>query len=224
MQYPPTPSSTRSGRALAPAPSRAGGHSSATPSAPYMSSRDLPPTPYTPGTAQLPATPYMSTIPLPGMQPLPPFGLLTPPASPARPRGQLVLHHILSPQYAAALHFDMRYPIEHIRFAPGYDASLLDALATNPPVGQLQIVVFFDTIRINVSNQRGVTVRDVFHRLYRELSKCAEPVEVMRAGQAKGVQTAAPGHAVRRIDLLAPSVVFAGLCHSGEGFSLIVRA
>ncbi len=136
----------------------------------------------------------------------------------------MVLNNILTPQYAAAVYFDMRNPVEHIRFAPGYDASLLDAPATNPAMGSLQIVVFFDTIRIDVSNPRGVTVRDVFHRLYRELSKRAEPVEVMRAGQAKGVQTAAHGHAARRIDLLTPSVFFAGLNYSGEAFSLVVRA
>ena len=90
-------------------------------------------------------------------------------------------------------------------------------------VPEVSVPVFFDTIRIDVSNPRGVSVRDVLHRLYRELSKRAEPVEIMRASQAKGVQTAAQGHAARRIDLLAPSVFFAGLNYSGEAFSLLVR-
>ena len=61
----------------------------------------------------------------------------------------------------------MRYPVEHVRFAPGVDVSLLDAPATNPPVGLLQIAVFFDTIRIDVSNPRGVTVRDVSQAVQR---------------------------------------------------------
>ncbi|KAI0765759.1 hypothetical protein BC629DRAFT_1442846 [Irpex lacteus] len=207
MQYPPTPTSSRGGRALAHAPSRSA-HGPATPGAPYMTSRDLPPTPYTPSTAQLPATPRP-----------PHTSLLT-----RQTTGTNGAEQHPDPQYAAAVYFDMRNPVEHIRFAPGYDASLLDAPATNPAMGSLQIVVFFDTIRIDVSNPRGVTVRDVFHRLYRELSKRAEPVEVMRAGQAKGVQTAAHGHAARRIDLLTPSVFFAGLNYSGEAFSLVVRA
>jgi hypothetical protein len=120
----------------------------------------------------------------------------------------------------------MRSPLEHIRLPPGSDASILDAPATYPGVGVMQIVVFFDTIRIEISNPNGVTVRDVFYRLHRELNKRAEPVEIMRATQAKGVQIAAPAHAgaaTKRIDLLAPNVVFAGLTHSGEAFSLIVR-
>ena len=69
MQYPPTPTSARGGRTLAPAASRATVQGSATPGAPYMAARDLPPTPYTTVSTQLPATPYMTTIPLPGMQP-----------------------------------------------------------------------------------------------------------------------------------------------------------
>lgn len=117
----------------------------------------------------------------------------------------------------------MRYPIEQIQLV-GCDASSLDAHATSPPTDRLQISIFFDTIRIDVTNPTGVTVRDVFYRLFRELSKRAEPLEVMKAAQAKGVQTAAPGHAAKRIDLLAPSVRFAGLTYGGPRFSLVLGA
>ena len=93
----------------------------------------------------------------------------------------------------------MRYPIEHIRFV-GCDSSVLDAPATHPVTDRLQISIFFDTIRIDVTNPNGISVRDVLYRLFKELSKRAEPLEIMKAAQAKGVQTAAQGHAAKRID------------------------
>ncbi|KAI0338050.1 hypothetical protein BDW22DRAFT_825196 [Trametopsis cervina] len=204
MQYPSTPSSSRSVRLPSTPPTQTGrGH--ATPGAPYMSARDLPPSPYTPGSATpgpQPATPYMGTVPLPQHQLSNPYGLLTPPASPAWPRNQLALNPILTPQYASAVTFDMRRPVEEIRCDP----ACLDALATHPGTDCLSLVVFFDTIRVEVRNPRGVTVRDVFYRLHRELNKPA------------------PGAPARRIDLIAPCVYFGGINYTGEGFSLVVRA
>ena len=243
MHHPSTPSSSRSGRVPTTPPTQTG-YGLATPGAPFMNSRDLPPSPFTPTSARnnLPATPFMGTVPLPhqvhnpcksctSLAYLRPTkltlrfadGLPTPPASPVRTRGQPVLTSILTPQYASAVLFDMRYPIEYIQLV-GCDVSCLDAHATTPATDRLQISIFFDTIRVEVTNPAGVTVRDVFYRLFRELSKRAEPLEVMKAAQAKGVQTAAQGHATKRIDLLAPSFRFAGLTYAGTGYSLVVRA
>lgn len=133
----------------------------------------------------------------------------------------MALTEILTPQFAAAVLFDMRCPVEQIQFH-GYYGSQLDAPATTPPTDRLQISIFFNTILIDVTNPTGVTVRDVFDKLFRELNKRAEPVHFMTAAQAKGVQTAAQGHAVKRIDLLAPCFRFGGLSYNGSCFSLIV--
>lgn len=116
----------------------------------------------------------------------------------------------------------MRNSVEYC----GLPSNVLNSAATYPPTDRLQISVLFDAIRIEVTNVPYVTVRDVLHRIHRELIKRAHPAEIMHmAAQAHGCTPADPrSPTTRRIDLIAPNYSFAGLAPSGHGWTLIVRA
>lgn len=145
-------------------------------------------------------------------------GLLTPPESPARPRGQVILSSVLTTPGAIA--FDIRYPVEYCGLSP----QVLNSPATNAPTDYLQISVLFDAIRIEVTNVPYITVRDVLHRIHREMLKRAQPAELMLA-QAHGSTSADPrSPTTRRIDMIAPNFAFSHLASSGNGWALIVRS
>ncbi|KIP05938.1 hypothetical protein PHLGIDRAFT_36200, partial [Phlebiopsis gigantea 11061_1 CR5-6] len=86
---------------------------------------------------------------------------------------------------------------------PGYPTNaLLNSPATNPATDYLQISVLFDAIRIDVTNVPYITVRDVLHRIHRELLK-PDP----------------RSPTTRRIDMIAPNFAFSHLAPSGNGWA-----
>lgn len=144
-------------------------------------------------------------------------GLMTPPDSPARQAGQR-----LAPQLTTQcpIEFDLRYPVERMRIP----SAILNQPAAGPGVDRLHISVLFDAIRVDVVNMPYVTVRDVLNKLYEELSKRAQPTEIVHIAQAHPSPPADLNlHVHRRIELIGPNYLFAGLAPAGHGWTLIVK-
>ncbi|EKM48334.1 uncharacterized protein PHACADRAFT_214846 [Phanerochaete carnosa HHB-10118-sp] len=169
MQYPTTPSSHHGHTVPRTPPSQTGRHHHngqlPTPGAPYMFAAVLPQSALAPGHTGLPPTPYMPTVPLPIQHNS--TGLLTPPESPvSRSRSLTALNdHLFRPNYT----YDMRYDVDHAGLR-----SALQEHATIPATGQLAVLVQLDQrmLTINIGDGRAaLTVRDVLHRLHRELTK-----------------------------------------------------
>lgn len=153
----------------------------ATPSAPYMYTQPLPPSPHTPssrslpGAITMPRAPHMRTVDLPPQPPscashlLPPNlatdsyppitdGLPTPPSSPEKSRssGQLTLAPELMYGYATpVLLFNQ----------PQYNPQHAQQPATNPPISV--IYIHFEHRTFMIQGRSGcVTVADVFQQLH----------------------------------------------------------
>lgn len=101
-------------------------------------------------------------------------GLLTPPASPARPRVYqgMNLHQVLA-QPSSVLYFDMSKSPQHIRYFNPAVQNVLREPATTPGVDCMQISIMFDTVFFEIRNPNGtpLTVWDVLTLLYVEMNR-----------------------------------------------------
>ncbi|OCH93985.1 hypothetical protein OBBRIDRAFT_885079 [Obba rivulosa] len=165
------------------------------------------PSPYAPSLASV-------VLPTPAHRGVP-YGLMTPPASPARPSSchagaPAILHPLLSVQHATtSIYFDLRLPTQQIQLFHAYAQNPLYEPATRPPTSRLLVGVL--DVVVEVAGARGapVTVLDVLNQIAAEMTRSSRASNLTR-GSPLGQRPATP-RATRKIDMLGRNVVFAGL-------------
>ncbi|EPS98270.1 hypothetical protein FOMPIDRAFT_1017827 [Fomitopsis schrenkii] len=216
MQYPSTPSSSSTRVPTTPVPN-----------APYMSPKDLPPSPVTP-THALPGygAPIGALQMYPmgyGAAPAPQasYGLMTPPTTPERARGQrgfagYAIRPVLSPQ---ALRFNIAQPLTAIRYAAPYSERDTYETFTTPPTSVVYIsVIGVFRFEVHARQRSGVTVRDVLEGVLSAMAHTATEHEA-RCFTQEVQQSVVMSRTPRRYKYLGPRVVFSGIevTHASAG-------
>ncbi|KAH9836118.1 uncharacterized protein C8Q71DRAFT_858130 [Rhodofomes roseus] len=202
MQYPPTPSSSAT-------------YVPTTPNAPYMSPKDLPPSPVTP-THPLPGhgahagAPYMYAVGH-GVAPGTPAhnGLMTPPTTPERARGrrggQYVVHPMFQP---STLRFDVGAQLPHTFWAHHNPTdSFID-----PPARCVCInVIGVFRVEVRAGPMGYVTAQDVLATILREMSQTPSGNEVNCFTIETRQAVAAHTRNARRVHYLGTRRLYNGL-------------
>lgn len=150
---------------------------------------------------------------------------MTPPTSPERLGGGITtaaaeLHPLLRTGAQLPMSFSIASPIEHIRFDLPYNTTALSEPAIQPSAVALVInVIGVFNIEVRSPHGRGLTVGDVLRQLTQAMSRQPQQHEIIRfpievqndiLTRSQGLAHGQPSF-VRRVDLLGPRNLFAGL-------------